>query len=434
MKNARETAVLILVEIHRSGAYSNLMLKKRLGPDMPGPEKRLATTLVYGVIQRQLTLDYIIGQYSKIKLKKISAYILEILRVGIYQLLYLDKIPDSAAVNESVKLARRYGHGASAGYVNGILHSVLRGTVRYPADPLERLSVEESFPLWLCRAWTEEFGPAFAKELMAAMNGQPPLCLRANTLKISPAALAQALPGGQVSELYPQAVTAQGFDIAGSAEYRAGLFTVQDISAMLAGAALGPKRGQQVIDLCAAPGGKTTHLAQLMENTGRIQAFDIHPHKIQLIRENAGRMGIDIIEAQPGDAARFDQRLSETADKVLADVPCSGLGIIRRKPEIKWKQAADTDLPEIQYRILENGARYVKPGGELVYSTCTLRPQENQAVIQRFLAEHRGFSPVDFGDRLPAALRKDTLRDGYITFYPHTDGIDGFFIAKLKKV
>lgn len=433
MKNAREAALLTLVDIHKAGAYSNLALKKQLAADMPAAEKRLATNLVYGVIKRRLTLDYIIGQYSKIKLKKISAYILDILRLGIYQLMYMDKIPESAAVNESVKLAKRYGHGASAGFVNGLLHSVIRNGVTYPKDSMERLSVIESFPLWLCREWVEEFGLGFATDLMQAMNAEPRLSLRANTLKISADELAQKLPGGTVSPLYPQAVLCDGFDIAASEEYQAGEFTVQDISAMLSGAVLAPKPGETVLDLCAAPGGKTTHLAQLMENKGKILAFDIHEHKIKLIGENAKRMGITIIDAAPGDASRFDPALAGTADKVLADVPCSGLGIIRRKPEIKWNKEEEDDLQKIQYAILENAGRYVRPGGELVYSTCTLRKRENTDIIRRFLAEHPEFSPVDFSENLCKELQKDTLRDGYITLYPNTDGIDGFFIAKLKR-
>lgn len=433
MKNARETAVLTLTDVYRDGAYSNLALKKRLEKDMPGAEKRLATTLVYGVIQRQLMLDYIIGQYSKIKLKKISHYILEILRVGIYQLLYMDKIPPSAAVNESVKLAKRYGHGASAGFVNGLLHGVIQGNVQYPDDLIACLSVKESFPMWLCQEWVREFGLDFAEDLMRAMNVEPRLCLRTNTLKISAGALAERLPGGELSLLYPQAVLCNGFDIAASEEYQKGFFTVQDISAMLAGAALAPKAGETVIDLCAAPGGKTTHLAQLMENRGRILAFDIHLHKIKLIEENAKRLGIDIISAQAGDACRLQSGLENTADKVLADVPCSGLGIIRRKPEIKWNREENSDLAEIQDKILENAARYIKPGGEIVYSTCTIRKQENEDVVRRFLDRHRDFAPADFHMQLPQALRKDSVKNGYVTFYPNTDGIDGFFIAKLKR-
>ena len=213
MKQAREIAILTLADVHKAGAYSNLALKKRIEKDVPNVEKRLAANLVYGVLKYELTLDYIIGQYSKIKLKKISAYILEILRIGIYQLLYMDKIPQSAAVNECVKLAKRYGHGASAGFVNGILHSVIRGGVQLPQDPIHRLSVEESFPLWLCQQWCGEFGEAFAKELMRAMNQEARLCLRTNTLKISPETLAAKVPGGKCSTLYPPAVECDGFDI-----------------------------------------------------------------------------------------------------------------------------------------------------------------------------------------------------------------------------
>ncbi|MBO5059687.1 MAG: 16S rRNA (cytosine(967)-C(5))-methyltransferase RsmB [Clostridia bacterium] len=426
MANPRETALLTLYEIEYNGAYSNMALKDALERVSDSRDKAFITQLTYGVVRRKLTLDYIISKYSKTKLKKLSKFVLLILRMGVYQLYFTDKIPDSAAVNESVKLAKRYC-GKSAGFVNGILHSAVRGrdTLEYPKGRIEFLSVKYSF--------TEEMVKIFDKldfceELLSALNTEPKTTIRLNSLLYD-----GTEPDGIESEkspLYEYARTVKGFDVASSKGYLSGKFIPQDVAAMMASVALTPKAGDTCIDVCAAPGGKTTHLAELMQNKGRILAFDIHPHKIEIIKKNAERMGINIIEAECHDAAELKEELIGTADRVLADVPCSGLGIIRRKPDIKWHKENAAELPILQYRILENAAKYLKPGGELVYSTCTLDRRENEDVICEFVKRNKEYEFVRI--ELPEPLMREN--EGYITLYPNIDNTDGFFISKIKRV
>lgn len=417
MKNARETAMRVIYAVEFDGAYSNMALKKALSSDMTNQDKAFVTTLVYGVIDKKVTLDYIISRYSKLKLKKISKYILIILRMGIYQLMFMDKVPESAAVNESVKLAKRYGHGASAGFVNGVLRSVIKTDIEYPSEKNEYLSVKYSFPLPLCEKWTADFGYEFTEELLQSFGEEPQLNLRPNTLKTTASELCEGLnKNGIEAVIKDNYIVSKGFDIASDPLYKDGLYTVQDAAAMQAAITLAPQKGETVIDMCAAPGGKTTHMAELMENEGRIYAFDVHEHKIELIKKNAERLGITIIEASISDGAVHESRFDGKADKVLCDVPCSGLGIIRRKPEIKWNREDISNLPAIQHKILANGAEYLKTEGEIVYSTCTIEKEENEAVTGRFLAESKGFEKV---------YEK--------TFYPHIDNTDGFYICKMKR-
>lgn len=431
MANTREMALLILYEIYQNGAYSNMALKNALAKSEYSPQdKAFITNLVYGTVKRCITLDYVISQFSKIKLKKMSAYILNILRMGIYQIMFTDKIPESAAVNESVKLARRYGHSASAGFVNGVLRSVVRErkNIKYPKDKAEYLSVKYSFDKEIVKLWIEDFGAKFAEDLMRASNAEPQMILRVNTLKISTEELAERLSNVKISEHLPYALISGGFDVASNEYYKNGYFTVQDLSAMTASAVLEPFEGCTVIDVCAAPGGKTTHLAQLMNNKGSITAFDIHEHKTDIIMKNAQRMGMDIIKAVCFDSTNLCEDLIETADKVLCDVPCSGWGIIRRKPDIKNNSLPDDDFYDMQYKILENASKYLKSGGEIVYSTCTINKRENEDIINRFLKNNNNFEMADISE---ITARVDGKK-GYVTYYP-TEGMDGFFICKMKK-
>ncbi len=434
MDSVREAAMLALYEADKNGAYINLAVKDTLASrqDFSAQDKAFFTNLVYGTVKRQISIDYIIGCFSKVKLKKISPYILAILRLGIYQLKFTDKIPASAAVNESVKLARRYGHSASAGFVNGLLRNVAKSEIKYPEKEIQYLSVKHSFPEWIVEKWVLDYGIEFAESLMEAMNSEPAVTLRVNRLKTTAEELVKKLPGAEISEIYPYAVHTAGFDIGNAPEYKNGEFIAQDISAMMAAEVLNPKPGEAVLDICSAPGGKTTQMAELMENRGTLIATDLHEHKIKIIQENAARMGIDIINAVLADATVENPEYIGKFDKVLADVPCSGLGIIRKKPDIKLKKE-ENDIPALQYSILENAAKYVKAGGELLYSTCTIEKRENEAVILRFLENHSDFSPVDITENLPKVLQKPEAKKGYVTFYPNTDAIDGFFIAKIKR-
>ncbi len=426
MANAREKALLTLYEIEYNGAYSNMALKDALAINDSSLDKAFITSLVYGVVRRKLTLDYIISRYSKIKIKKMSKFVILLLRMGVYQIYFMNKVPESAAVNESVKLAKKYC-GKSAGFVNGILHSVLRGreSLEYPEDKVEFLSVKYSFPEEIVKEFLDY---DFCEELLEALNVEPRTTIRINRLKGKDLDIENT--SLEKSPLYEYARVTSGFDVASSKEYREGKFIAQDIAAMMAVEALSLKKGQTTIDVCAAPGGKTTHMAELMENAGSITAFDIHPHKVEIIRKNAKRMGIDIIDAQTFDASQIKEELIGTADKVLADVPCSGLGIIRRKPDIKWNKEDISELPILQYRILENAARYLKPGGELVYSTCTLNKRENEDVVCEFVKANREYEFVKI--ELPGPLAREN--SGYITLYPNIDNTDGFFISKIKRV
>lgn len=435
MANTRETALLTLYETEKNGAYPNIALKHALlKGEYTAQDRAFVTNLVYGTVKRRITLDYVISCYSKIKLKKLSAYILIILRMGVYQIMFADRIPESAAVNESVKLAKRYGHSASAGFVNGVLRSVIRGrdSLSYPKERIKYLSVKYSFPEELVKMWTEDFGAERAEELMKASNGEPSATLRVNTLKTDADTLVKLLGEMGIhterSEHLPYALIADGFDVAGNKCYEDGLFTVQDLSAMTAGAALEPFEGCTAVDVCAAPGGKTTHIAQLMNNRGSVTAFDVHEHRTELIKRNARRMGIDIIDAVCFDSTKVYEPLVGRADRVLCDVPCSGFGVIRRKPDIKDKPMPDRELYDLQYKILESAAWYLKSGGELVYSTCTINKRENEDIISRFLSSRNDFETVDISG---ITKREEGVR-GYVTYYP-TEGMDGFFICRMKK-
>ncbi|MBQ3472260.1 MAG: 16S rRNA (cytosine(967)-C(5))-methyltransferase RsmB [Clostridia bacterium] len=415
--NAREKALKTLYEIEYNGAYSNLALKNTIKSDTQPQDKAFITTLVYGVLDKKITLDYIIQKRSKLKLKKISKYILIILRMGIYQLKFMDKIPESAAVNDSVKLAKRYGHGASAGFVNGVLRNAEKTEIEYHADKTEYLSVKYSFPKEICQKWINDFGYDFTEEMFKAFSEPSCLTLRPNTLKTtSDELLVKLSEKGVKAAIADGYITAEGFDIAHDELYKTGFYTVQDAAAMTASRVLAPNAGDTVIDMCAAPGGKTTHMAEIMQNKGKIYAFDVHEHKIDLIRKNAERLGITIIEAQIGDGQQYNKEFAETADKILCDVPCSGLGIIRRKPEIKYNREDTSELPEIQRAILDNAAKYLKPGGEIVYSTCTIEKEENEQVTGGFLRDNPDFEKL-------------TEK----TFYPHIDHTDGFYICKMKR-
>ena len=305
MSNAREIAMKVIYDVEFNGAYSNMALKKALKTDMPKQDKAFISNLVYGVTDRKLTLDYVIGKFSKIKLKKISKYILIILRMGIYQIMFMDKVPTSAAVNESVKLARRYGHGASAGFVNGLLRNVSKTEIEYPSDKTEYLSVKYSFPMWLCEKWIDEFGYDFTEKLIESFGMEKRLNIRPNRLKITADELCKKFnDNGINAEVYDDYIVSEGFDISADSLYNDGYYTIQDSAAMQTAKVLAPCEGDTVIDMCAAPGGKTTHIAELMNNKGKIYAFDVHEHKIELIKKNAERLGITIIKPKLSDGCK----------------------------------------------------------------------------------------------------------------------------------
>lgn len=442
--NPRRLALSILVDIEENRAFSNITINKYLMKNEVSPlDRSFISQLVYGVLENKLYLDYIIKNLSKTRINRIQTEILNILRLGLYQMIFLDKIPDSAAVNESVKLAKKINYRLSS-FVNGILRNYLRkqNDIKFPKyeeDPISYLSIRYSHPKWLVSRWANDYGVEFTKELLEANNESPELTIRTNTLKISRDNLIEHLTNeglrcrrGNMAE---EAIILESMKerLDNLESFKRGLFQVQDESSMLVSHVLEPMEDEFIIDVCSAPGGKSTHMAQLMNNRGRILSRDIYDHKLNLVKENSRRLGISIIETEEFNALTLDKRLLHRADRVLVDAPCSGLGIIRRKPEIRYfKEASDiTQLSKLQIKILNITSKYVKDGGILVYSTCTIQDEENKNVVEKFLEENNNFVPLSINNNF---LDYTKLNDKFLQLYPHISGSDGFFICKMKKV
>ena len=421
--SARDLAVNVLYKIEVGEAYSNTTLNKELEKsDLNSLDKALASELVYGVMTWKLTLDEIIARYSSIKLKKISPWIINILRIGIYQIAFLDKIPISAAVNESVNLAKRYGHEASARFVNAVLRKIEKNEIDKLIDYIgtkpkmddEIISILTSHPLWMVNELLKEYDKKFVTELLNANNITPDITIRVNTLRTSREELKKLLELKNIDcklGNLPDSILAKKMN-----SFEGQLYVVQDEAAQLACLKLEPQEGDYILDACAAPGGKTTYLAQIMKNKGQIDAWDIHENRVRLIKEASEKLGITIINERMRDASLYYTELADKYDRVLLDVPCTGLGVIRKKPDIKWtRQVEDIEgIVNVQYRILDNCSRYLKSGGTLIYSTCTILDRENGGQVRRFLEEHKDFELVE-----------------EIKLYPHIDNTDGFYIAKL---
>ncbi|AVQ97472.1 16S rRNA (cytosine(967)-C(5))-methyltransferase RsmB [Ethanoligenens harbinense] len=420
--------------MEQDDSYSNLLLDAELEKAaLSRRDAALATALVYGVVARRITLDYLLETASGRPVQKMQPVLRAILRLGAYQLCYLDKIPARAAVNEAVQLAKKRHLGHASGFVNGVLRGLdrKRGALPFPseeADVLRAWEVRYSCPRALIALWRQAYGPERTREILEQLNAVPPLAVRVNTLRTTPDALRAELAEAGI-EAAPDASVPDALLLSHSADLRTlpafteGCFFVQDIASQMACAALDPQPGETVYDLCAAPGGKSFTLALHMRGQGMVRAFDLHAHRVRLIEEGAGWLGLSgIVQASVRDATGGEPL--PPADRVLCDVPCSGLGVIRRKPEIRYKNPKIFDgLPDLQYHILCDGAANLKPGGVLVYSTCALNPAENEAVVRRFLDGHAGFEPVPF----PSAPA------GNATLFPQADGTDGFFIAKLLR-
>lgn len=438
MSNARFTAVKLLLKVDSDGAYSNILLDSALSEQgLSDRDKAFAAALFYGVAERKMTLDYIIAQNSRIPFEKLEKETVMVLRTGFYQLLYMPSIPESAAVNESVKLCRKLKLFSSEGFVNGILRNFLRGGKSVSYDGLsdeERLSIEYSCPLWLARKWKNEYGEENAVRALEASLGTPPLYARVNTTKVTDEELVELLKKeGVPAEKNPRLSGCVRLRKAGDIErlkaFQNGLFHIQDVSSQLCCLTLRPIVNETVIDVCAAPGGKSFTMAELMGNNGKVLSLDLYDARTNLIADGAKRLGLRIVEAKQNNAVRFDETLPE-ADRVLCDVPCSGLGVIRRKPEIKYKSESEFDeLPTLQRAILEVSSRYVRVGGTLVYSTCTLSRRENDDVAQDFARRHPEFSPIVQTIPYDGAENSPTR-----TFFPDKDGGDGFFTAAFRRV
>lgn len=393
------------------GKYTNLEVNTTLSrSELSAEDKALYTRLFYGVAERLITVDTAIGQYSSTPIEKISPEALAALRLGIYQLKWCDKIPDHAAVDESVELCPK----KQRGFVNAVLRAFVRGEkeIKLPGDKTERLSVLYSVPVPLCEKFLCWYGGR-AENIFASFFDREKISLRVNTLKITAGEAAEML-SGEKSEIAKDCVTVNSFEgVADGIEK--GLWFVQDEASSLCAEMLGAKPGETVVDTCSAPGGKSFAAAVSMENRGKIFSFDIHKNKLSLIEKGAKKLGIDIIETSERDAREPSPELVGKADRVLCDAPCSGLGVIGKKPDIKYKDIKDIErLPEIQSAVLAGASKYVKAGGTLVYSTCTVNPDENEKVCEKFLSENPDFT-----------------KDHEKTFLPDTDKTDGFFICRM---
>lgn len=422
--NERQTAFQVLNRIERGNAYSNLVLDAQLKQSGASPSSAFITALVYGVTERKITLDWILSAFLRQPIKKLRPEVLTILRMGVYQLKYMDKVPESAAVNESVKLAKKNGCAYAAGLVNSVLRKIAASEITYPdkSDFIKYLSIRYSCPPTLVSHYIHDYGEENAEGILASSVGAVETVLRVNTLKTDTEHLREILRAQgfetECGMLENTLTVKSGGAISACAAYADGLFHVQDYASAYCVEALDLQPGQILADVCAAPGGKTFTAAQILENRGKIYAFDLYPQRVHLITDGAKRLGISILDAVPHDAAEPNPKLFGIADRVLCDVPCSGLGTIRRKPEIRYKDLAFVDnLTELQYNILINASKILRQGGILVYSTCTLNRAENDAVCDRFLKEHPDFERL--GD--------------YRTLLPHKDGTDGFFFARFSR-
>lgn len=438
MASAREVAMLTLAACERQGAWSDGHLKRMLREHkLDRRDAALATRLCFGVLQNRLLIDWHLARFCSSKLDKLDLKVLCSLRVAMYQIMFLDKIPPSAAVNEAVNLARKHCRNPrAAGMVNGILRSVLREeTLAEPAgkDELDTISIKTSHPRWLVEEFVSVLGVDGALDLLSAHNCQPPTSAQVNRCKAEAQQVAQAMSaGGADAAEHPWMQDCLVLTATGNLEeqdaFRDGLFYVQDCAARLAVTAAGITPGQRVLDCCAAPGGKSFAAAIDMGNRGEVISCDIHPHKIKLLEAGRDRLGLDCIRPQLQSATERREAWIGAFDTVITDVPCSGLGIIRKKPDIRYKEPGPlAGLPAVQKRILENCCAYVKPGGVLIYSTCTLVRRENEDVVRWFLSEHPEFALEAF--ELPRFGRQE----GMVAFWPHIHETDGFFVAKLRR-
>lgn len=440
-ENAREVALLTLSACEKQGAWSDLALKKNIrGAALDSRDAALATRLCFGVLQNKLLLDFYISKFSTVKPERMENRVLNALRLGIYQMAFLTKIPASAAVNESVELARKHSRNPrSPGLVNGILRAVSRNVEKLPVieakDQVDYLSIRYSHPAWLVREFLATLGPEETEQLLEADNGEPPTVAQVNTIKTTVKQALESLQQDGADVQYhpwlPDCLTLTGGgDLEKLTAFARGEVYIQDAAARLAVMAAAPRPGMRVLDACAAPGGKSFGCAVAMEDQGEILSCDIHSHKKKLIDGGATRLGVTCIHSAVQDAKVRRDELLESFDLVIADVPCSGLGIIRKKPDIRYKDPAPLEgLPAVQDAILENVSGYVKPGGVLLYCTCTLRESENGAVVNRFLSRHSEFSSESF--TLPDPICE--VPDGRLTLWPHIHGTDGFYIAKLRR-
>ncbi len=437
----RQAAFEALMRVEKDGSYSNIALDHILEKSgLSQRDKKFATMLFYGVLEKMLLLNYNIAVRSQRPLNEIDEEIIVALRMGMYQIFFADSVTDAAAVNETVSLCRRNGLDNAAGFVNGILRAAARDKEPKLPDPKKGknkyYSIKYSCPEEIIKLWRKSYGDDITIGMLSALSERPPLFVRVNTLKTTAEEL--------ICSLQKSGVKAESFGTVDNCllvydtgaveklpQFREGLFHVQDAASQLCCRVLDPQKNQTMLDVCSAPGGKSFTCAEMMENTGKILSCDLYQSRLSLVKSGAQRLGIDIITTKECDASELDADIS--ADRVLCDVPCSGLGIIRRKPELRYKKDLGLEaLPELQYKILCRAAEYVKSGGKLVYSTCTLDPAENSGIVRRFLSEHTDFCPEQIV--LPEGIKRAVEEEeNELTLFPHISGTDGFFISLMQR-
>ena len=446
--NLREMALEILLEAERNGAYPNVLLKQTLDKYlyMEKQERAFLTRLVEGTVERKLTLDYYLNHVSKTPVNKCKPVIRCILRMAAYQIFYMDAVPDSAACNEAVKLAQKKGFQTLKGFVNGVLRNLSRRKheIVMPneeKEPVKALSAAYSVPEWLVEKVIKEYGMEHGKNMFASLyENVGATTIRVNNSKISTEECAKLLEKEGVhvekAAYVENALEISDYDSLRFLEsFEKGYFQVQDVSSMLVGLAANPKPGDTVIDVCAAPGGKSIHVADLLLGTGHVEARDLTDYKVGLIEENITRCGFTNVTAKRADALMFDEAAKESADIVIADLPCSGLGVLKKKSDIKYRMSQQQieELAQLQRRILKNAAAYVKPGGTLIYSTCTITKEENDMQVD-WILENLPLQLVSLEGCMCEELLKNHEREGVLQLLPGREKTDGFFLAKFQKI
>lgn len=441
---ARMLALMALQDVFREDAYASLALNRRLRESAAKPDdKKLATYIFYAAVENRLLISYILHQFAE---RTPDPVVEDILHIAIAQLMFMDKIPAHAAVDEAVKMTRRLGRDEQSGFVNGVLRSLLRakeaGEIKMPDEtmpPIRRMSVRYSVLEPLVKRLCEAYGEEMAEEMLAYQPDERMESIRANKMRMTDeefSAYAEKKGWDARAGLVPGVLLVRGAgDLAGDPDYRAGLYSIQGAGSILAAKAVGAKPGMQILDACSAPGGKSCLMAEQMNGAGRVIAWDVHEHRVELIRAAAKRLELDNIRPAVRDASMFKADMEFAMDAVLVDAPCSGLGVMINKPDVKYRYKDEQieELVQLQKKILSACARYVKVGGTLVYSTCTVLPEENEKQVERFLETHGDFVLDDDCSFLPEQLREH-WHGGMIQMQAHRDGAEGFFIAKMKRV
>ena len=443
----RELILGVLLEVTRDGEYSHIALRNVLSKYqyLDKKERAFITRVTEGTLEHMIEIDYIINQFSNVKVNKMKPVIRCIIRSAVYQLKYMDSVPDSAVCNEAVKLATKKGFHTLKGFVNGVLRNIVRNLdkIEYPSEEnyVEYLSVKYSMPTWILEEWLGTFDKGTVECMLEDFLKEKPTTIRCNLNQCSVEELVETLQNEGVTvekhPYLPYALWISGYDyLADLMSFQTGMFYVQDISSMLVAHLADPKQGDTVIDVCAAPGGKSIHVAELLKGTGRVEARDLTDYKVGLIQENIERTQMQNMTAVKWDATVLDEDAVGTADIVIADLPCSGLGVMGKKTDLKYKMTLDSakELAALQKEILAKVQAYVKPEGTLVYSTCTVHVRENMENVNWFLKQYPEFELVPIQTLLPEELRESVEKEGCLQFIPGVHKSDGFFIAKFRKV